>query len=210
VNNTKPNSTATFLEALIPGVSTLENLEATDTPSKIIEQVDKIIYTFPSTDSSRPHIVHVENGLITFIQIVVDETRPYSQEDVLTQYGEPEEKSFSTHSYDSPVYSYPQKGLSFVFDGKTNQTILIQKYVPTTKEVFNETVGKDFTTQQYGDVFPTPTTTVENSLGKPGNQPITTQKNISLYIVTAFVSLVIFTICILIFLKIKKRRQRIM
>ena len=119
------------------------------------------------------------------------------------------EKAFSTHSYDSPVYSYPQKGLSFIFNGMTEQTILIQKYVPTTKEVFNETVGKDFTTRQYGDVFPTPTTIVENPFGKPENQSIATQTNISLYIVSTFVFLVIFITCVLIFLKIKKRRRQI-
>lgn len=122
-------------------------------PLETISDGSKVILTFESGVASRPHIVHIDNGKLSFVQVSLKDTDLYTDKYIVTKYGEPADKSYSAHLQDSIVYSYPSLGLTFHIDEGDGKAYLIQKTAPTSLEVYKETVGKDFTSEKQGDTF---------------------------------------------------------
>jgi hypothetical protein len=204
------DATEEKLDALTPGTTNVTDIRSSvGTPLQTLQQTDKTIYTFKSSDASRPHLVYVQNGVVTFVQIVLGKTENISTEMITAKYGSPEEKSFSTHSTNSPVYSYPSLGLSFIIDGSTNKVQMIQKFVPTTTSGFNSTVGKDFTSQQYGDPVQQVTTIKEQLAAKPGNKQVGLTNKLPLVLIISGISAIflISIIGVVVIRKIKKHKQ---
>ena len=207
-----PNSIETKLGILIPGTTNAEDLGSiVGPPTETIQQDGKTILTYASTDISRSHLVYIQNGVVTFVQIVLEKNHQLNLTDITNQYGTPEEKSYSTHSPNAPVYSYPSRGISFLIDGNTNQVFMIQKYIPTTITQFNETFGKNFSNQQYGDTFQEITPIKEQLTAKLGNQQASSTNNLPtiLIISSASVIFLISATVLIIRYRVKKRNQNI-
>lgn len=177
------------LSALTPGDS-FQPQDILANPSGTILNPDKTIYTYLSSDPSRPHLIHTQNGIITFVQITLGDARAITIEDIKSRYGEPETTAYSAHSHDSLVYSYPSKGLVFITDNTSNNILLVQQIPPLTQDEFNQSVGKQFTKEPYGDQIPVASQT---AIASPSAAPFVTPKpNLTIVIIT--VSLILVSI----------------
>lgn len=196
----------TTLGALIPGTTNIKGLESTmGLPLETIQQFDKTIFTYASTDKSRPHLVYVKDGIVTFVQIVPEKNYKLTLTDIVNRYGAFEDKSYSTHGHNTLVYSYPSQGISFHLDGNTEQAFMIQKYIPSTKEEFKETVGKNFKNEPLGDSFQEVALIKEQLTAKPENQAVVATTN-NMPIILIFSTIAFISIAAIIFRhKVKNR-----
>lgn len=202
MTNNSANQLIDALSALTPG-DTFKLSGALAVPTETITKPDKIIYTYASTDPSRPHLIHTQNGVITFIQITLGNTQVVTIDTIRARYGEPESTAYSAHSHDSLVYSYPSKGFVFITDNTGKNILLAQQFPITSQQQFAQTVGKDFTKDPYGDILPSPVSTTSTAAvtAPPFVHPLSSPLVIT-FVVVLFLALLTTT-----FIIIRKQRR---
>lgn len=103
----------------------------------------RVIYTFSSHSSTHPHIIHVLEGKISFIQLTIPSEAAERYSLLLTSLGEAEVSLPKTPT--EMMFSYPSQGIAFIVsDAQNKQVLRIQKYPVKTARAFVEEEGKNF------------------------------------------------------------------
>jgi len=90
-------------------------------------ETDRIIYTFPSSKSTNPHILYLDsNNAITYLQTTIPKEEVANVASQITKLGAPEKIMEKTKS--EILYTYPSRGISFVINGHANAPDRIMRY----------------------------------------------------------------------------------
>lgn len=138
-----PSSSIKTSENLSAGESNLEDLDILGDPAETEQNEDgteTLIYG--STNDPQPTTVVVDNNEVLFIKKRPSLDDPNNLNQFINEHGSPEAEFF-TEYVGFKAYVFLQKGLS-VTAGEGGSILELRYFIPTSKEEFLNTWGKDF------------------------------------------------------------------
>lgn len=131
-----------YLDRLVIGSTVPPEIieQATKEPNRDPQNQNRQVYTVPSSQYSHPHILHLEDGKLVFLQLSV----PRSKQSVLVEQFKslgkaPVEMKKSETEY---YYGYPEQGMAFVVTGATRTIVRVQKFPVKSEDRFKKEEAK--------------------------------------------------------------------
>jgi hypothetical protein len=94
--------------------------------AEVVKGKDRTAYAFDSGIYSHPHIVHVQDNQVVFVQLtlIADKAEEYRLK--MEAMGEPEYRQYKTQS--EILMAFPSQGLAFIVNGRSGQIERFQRF----------------------------------------------------------------------------------
>jgi hypothetical protein len=162
--------------------------------------VHKDVYTFDSSLYSNPHVIYVENGTISFIQLTIPAEK---QDEYNKQYNSypTSERVVLPKTKSEILVGFPSRGIAYIINGYAGSVIRFQKFPVKSVADFTNQEGRNFRPiVTISPNTPTPSTVVKVSK----NFSLFTQVYTPIFGVVSFLVLVILGV---IFWRTRKNRM---
>lgn len=137
----------TSIEGITPGISDVSSLNIFGEPLSIEEKGGYTVYLFGPERSSRPTEVYIKEGKVVFVKKRPTANDKLFLSDYREELGEPAFTLYSTIN-EFRAYVFFEKGLVVIaHQGERGDVYELRYFLPTTKEDFSETWGKDLSSK---------------------------------------------------------------
>ena len=135
-------------EGVVPGKSTLSDLEKFGEAREVIENPDQTkTYLFGTKTDPEPDRIDIKEGNVIFIQKRPKEGDPLSLKDLISQYGNPNLELYSRLP-GLKAFVFLENGIMAIATSDTGVISQLRYFIPTNQEEFGKSWGKDFLTNQ--------------------------------------------------------------
>jgi len=104
--------------------------------------LNKKIYTFTSEDYSHPHILHITDNKVIFIQLTIPLSEKEKYKEDLNNAGKPE--LILPKARSEILVSFPSKGIAYIIEGYVGSVLRVQKFPQKESSEFIKSEGRNF------------------------------------------------------------------
>ncbi len=139
-----PLTNVTCYEGIQPGQTTkTEAIALLGEPVASEQTGSDEVLLYPSPLAGQFNTIILENLIVVFSSIVMDEDTTLVLTSIKAQYGEPVQIAYSYYAMGSKVYIYPEKGFALIGDENFDIVYVKQCFAPVSLEGYMERWGKE-------------------------------------------------------------------